>query len=198
MASKFEFRRGLFHITCGTIIILLLKFEFLTKWLLLTLTLALLALSLISKRYRIPVMHWFLQQFDREKDIKKFPAKGAFFYITGITIVVFLFPQDIALASIAILAIADPISRFVGVHFGRVKHPLDSAKFIEGAIVGIITGFLAAVIFVRPAEAFFAAIFAMIAEGIEIKFGMRRVDDNIVMPIVASVVIKLTRIISTL
>jgi len=198
MASKFEFRRGLFHIICGIIIILLLKFEFLTKWLLLVLTIGLLMISLISRRYRIPVIYWFLQQFDREEDIKKFPAKGAFFYITGVTIVVFLFPQDIALASIAILAIADPVSRFIGVHFGKVKHPLDSAKFIEGAIAGIITGFLAAVIFVRPAEAFFAALFAMIAEGIEIKYGMHRVDDNIVIPIAAAVVIKLTRIIPTL
>ena len=118
-----EFRRGLFHLICGVIIILLIKFEFLTKWLLLILTVVALAVSFISRSYKIPVIYWFLQQFDREKDIEKFPARGAFFYLVGATIVMFLFPLDIALASIAILAVADPISRFVGIHFGKIKHP---------------------------------------------------------------------------
>ncbi|MBW2984624.1 hypothetical protein KY361_05885 [Candidatus Woesearchaeota archaeon] len=198
MASKMEFRRGLFHLICGVIIILLIKFEFLTKWLLLILTIATLAVSFISRSYKVPVVYWFLQQFDREKDIEKFPAKGAFFYLAGAAVVMFLFPLDIALASIAILAVADPFSRFVGVHFGRIKHPFNDKKFTEGAVAGIITGFLAAIIFVRPAEAFFAAFCAMIAEGIELKLKMHHVDDNIIMPIVAGVVIKLVRVISTL
>lgn len=193
-----EFRRGLFHLVCGVIIILLIKFEFLTKWLLLIFTAVTLAASFISRSYRIPVIYWFLQQFDRERDIKKFPARGAFFYLVGATIVMFLFPLDIALASIAILAVADPFSRFIGIHFGRIKHPFNDKKFTEGAIAGIITGFLAAIIFVRPAEAFFAAFCAMIAEGVELKLKMHHVDDNIIMPIVAGVVIKLARIIPTL
>lgn len=191
-----EFRRGLFHIISGIIIILLIRFDYLTKWLLLVVLAVSLIVSLICKKYRIPLIYWFLEKLDRKKDIEKFPGKGAIFYLIGITLVVFLFPEDIALASIAILAVSDPISRFVGVNFGKIKHPFNDAKFVEGIVAGIVVGFLAAVLFVTPAEALFAAIFAMIAEGIEIKLGAQRVDDNIIMPVVAGVVIKLMRIIT--
>jgi dolichol kinase len=198
MMSDLEFRRGIFHLVSGIIIILLIRFDFLTKWLLLLLTLVALGISLASKRYKIPFIYWFLEKFDREKDIKKFPGKGAIFYLVGVTLVAFLFPKDIAMASIAVLAVADPFSRFIGIHFGRIKHPFNDAKFTEGAVAGIITGFLAAILFVRPSEAFFAAFFAMIAEGIELKLGMQHVDDNIVIPLVAGVIIWLVRILPTL
>lgn len=198
MIDPRELKRGLFHLICGVIIIILIKFEFLTKWLLLLLALATLAVSFVCKTHRIPVIYWFLQEFDRERDIKRFPARGAFFYLLGAAIVMFIFPLDIALASIAILAIGDPMSRFVGIHFGKMKHPFNDKKFTEGAVAGIIAGFLAAIIFVSPGEAFFAAFFAMIAEGIELKLKMHHVDDNIIIPIVAGVVIKLTRLISGL
>jgi dolichol kinase len=198
MMSDLEFRRGIFHLVSGIIIVLLIRFEFLTKWLLLLLTLIALGISLVSKKYRIPFIYWFLEKFDRERDIKKFPGKGAFFYSLGVTLVVFLFPKDIALASIAVLAVADPSSRFIGIHFGKIRHPFNDAKFTEGAVAGIITGFLVAILFVKPSEAFFAAFFAMFAEGIELRLGMQHVDDNIVIPLVAGAVIWLVRILSTL
>jgi dolichol kinase len=198
MISGLEFRRGIFHLLSGVIIILLIKFDFLTKWLLLLLCVIALGISLASKKRRIPIIYWFLERFDRERDIQKFPGKGAFFFLVGVTLVVFLFQKDIALASIAVLAIADPFSRFIGIHFGKIRHPFNDAKFTEGAIAGIITGFLAAILFVKPSEAFFAAFFAMVAEGIELKLGMQHVDDNIVIPLVAGVIIWLVRILSTL
>lgn len=197
MIDKLELRRQIFHICSGLVIVLLLYFDILNRLILFVITIVAILLSLLSRKIKIPVLDWFLKKFEREENLKRFPGKGVVFYLTGAFVVVSLFEKDIAMAAIMILALGDSISHLAG-RFGGIKHPFSGKKFFEGAIAGVIAGFLGALLFVVWYEALLASLFAMTAEGLELRLGMQKVDDNIVIPIVAAFVIWVVRLLELL
>ena len=99
------------------------------------------------------------------------------------------------MASVMIMSLGDSVAPMVGQYYGKIKHPLSDKKFLEGTIAGTIAAFLGAVVFIRPVEAAFASVAAMIAEGINLKFSGMNVNDNISMPVTAGIVIWLMRLI---
>jgi dolichol kinase len=146
-------------------------------------------ISLISKFVKIPVIWWFLEKFERKEQLKTLPGKGALALFAGTLLSVKLFEMPVALAAISILTFGDPISHFIGQHFGRIKSPLNEIKMLEGNFVGAIIGGAFACIFVAPAYAFLSAAIALLIESIEIKMGEIIVDDNIVIPLSAGTAI---------
>ena len=188
----FEIKRQIFHIYLGLTLIFLIHKDIL-NWFSLLLIITFGALvSFISAKINIPVISWFLDNFERPEVRKKFPGKGALSFFIGVFLVVLLFPKDIALASIMILTLGDSISHLIGKYFGKTKI-MSKTKLLEGTIAGIIIGFLGAILFVSYLEAFLASLIAMIVEAIEIKYF--RIDDNISIPVVAGLVIFLVRLI---
>lgn len=185
-----EHKRNLFHAALGILLIVLLYYNIVNGFILFIVLCLGLALSFTAKHYHLPGIQWFLDNFER-RDIH--PGKGAICYFIGVILAVYLFPKDIALASIAILAVGDSLSHYIGSNHGTIKHPLNKEKLIEGSIAGTLAGFLAAWLFVSAGEAFLAAIIAMIAEAIEIELNNQLIDDNISIPLVAGVVISLMR-----
>ena len=191
--TKVEINRKLFHIFFGVLVVTLLKLGLIGAVHLCFLIIIGITISFLSRKYIIPAVPWFMKNLERDENLKKFPGKGAIFYLIGVFFVIAFFPLDIAVASIIILAFADSASYIFGVRFGKREHPFTTKKFIEGMIAGIIAGFLAASIFVPWYQALIASIFAMVAEGIEIKIGLTDVDDNIVIPVVAALAIRVVR-----
>ncbi|MFH1653368.1 MAG: hypothetical protein ABIE74_04855 [Pseudomonadota bacterium] len=201
MLNKLELRRQFFHMLFGVGLVVLINVGILNFEIILILLLLGIVLSILSKRMKIPIVHWFLQRFEREDHLKKFPGKGVIFYLLGTAIIYGLFihrpeGKNIIMASIMILALGDSAPLFVR-HIARIRHPLNDKKFLEGAILGAFLGFIGAVIFVHPLEALIASSVAMFVEGIEIKLGMAEVDDNITIPFVAALVIWLVRLLQT-
>ncbi|MBS3097898.1 hypothetical protein J4209_03845 [Candidatus Woesearchaeota archaeon] len=192
--TKLEIKRQLFHIFFGILILVLINFDVLTPLILLIFIIIGIFISLISKKFKIPLIYWFLQNFEREENIRKFPGRGVIYYLIGSLIVVGFFRKDVALASIAILALGDSISHLVGRFKGAIKHPFTDKKFLEGALAGMIAAFVGSVLFVPPIEAAIASIFAMMAEGLDIGIGLRKVDDNIIVPVVAAISVWLFRL----
>ena len=187
-------KRQLFHLVLGLLIVLLIYLDLLTAFLIGIVILIGLILSFVTRRYRIPVIDWFLQTFERDEDIKQIPGKGVIFMFVGAFIMVFFFPKNVALASMIILALGDSIAPLFG-RYGKIRHPFSKRKFLEGAIVGFIAAFLGAMLFVEANAALFAALAAMIIEGIDLELRINPLDDNVVMPLVAGIVILLTKII---
>jgi diacylglycerol kinase (CTP) len=185
-AKNVEIKRKLLHILFGVTVVLLLKFGLIGKEHILFLAVIGIIFSLLSKKYKIPGMDWLMQNFERKSYITKFPLKGLIFYLIGILLVLYIFPQDIALASILVLAFADSIGHLFGIKFGKIPHPFVSTKFVEGWIAGFIAGFFGALIFVPWHEALAASFFAMLVEGIEIEVRAEEVDDNLIIPFVAA------------
>jgi len=189
-----EIKRQIFHWLFGIILVILLMYGLIDTWILFYLIIIGLIISFLSKKTNIPVIYWFLENFERPQDLKKFPGKGLITYLIGAFLVTLLFPLEIAMASILILAFGDSVSTIFGIRYGKRKHMLNDKKFIEGSIAGLIAAFVGALIFLPWFEAFAAAFFAMTAEAIEIKIGRGQVDDNIVMPLVAGIVVQIVRL----
>lgn len=188
----FEVRRQLFHALFGIAIVLLLSKGYINAFLIAIITAAGLLLSLLSKKAELPAIAWFLDRFERKEERKRFPGKGAVLFMFGTLAAVLLFPKDIALAAIMILALGDSFSHITGRFFGRTKQPF-SVKLVEGTVAGIIFGFLGAVLFVGTIEAIAAAAIAMTIEAIEIRFRKTVIDDNLLVPLVAGAVIMVIR-----
>lgn len=188
MVDVFEFRRQIFHICFGLLIVVLINFDVLDVFSLAIFIIIGIMLSLLSRQFRIPMIHWFLSKFEREHQLTRLPGRGVISYLIGALIVLLLFDKNIAMASIMILALGDSVSHFTG-QFGRIRHPFNNKKFLEGAIAGFLVAWLGATLFVNVWYAFLGSLIAMIVEGFEIKFGREQLDDNIVMPLVAGFII---------
>ena len=190
---NFEWNRQVFHAFLGIFIVILLRYNLIDKQAILAITAIGLALSLLSKRISIPLIGYFLEKFERKHEMQRLPGRGVLFYFIGIYLSLFLFTKEIAMASIMILALGDSVSHVFGLHYGKIKHPLSQKKFLEGAIAGFVAGFLGAKIFLPWHEAFFASLFAMVVEAIEINVGTERIDDNLIIPVIAGLTVSVIR-----
>lgn len=182
----------MFHLLLGVAIVALLMFGIIDRNVILTTAVIGVVLSFIAEKRKIPILHYFLQKFERKKELHEFPGKGVIFYFIGAYISLLFFPKEIAMASIMVLAFGDSVSHVFGLHFGKTKF-LSETKMLEGTIAGFIAGFLGALVFVSPFEAFFASLAAMTAEAIEIKIKAEQIDDNVIVPLVAGATIWIIR-----
>ena len=181
---EFEVRRKLFHLLLGLLLVYLIYIDLIGVKSLLLLVCIGLALSMLSLKYNVPIISWFLDTFERDEYRKQFPGKGVFFFILGSLLVLVLFEKNIALASILVLSIGDSSSHLVGKYFGKVKHPLSDKKFIEGHIIGAILGGLFAILFLPWHIALISSFIAMFVEGIDFIIRGNIFDDNLIVPMV--------------
>lgn len=187
--EKIELRRQAFHFLLGIVIVVMYKTSLLTINLLFVIFFIGLVTSFLSLKYKIPLINWFLKNFEREKDFKRSPGKGTLMYIAGVLLALLMFKEDTALAAIIILAVGDSISHVAGKYFGRCR--LKNLKHLEGTVAGIISASIAASTLVSPILAFLGSTAAMLLELVELKIGKMIIDDNLVIPIIAGLTIHL-------
>ena len=188
MLSMIELRRQIFHLFMGVLIVLLLMLKIINAKIIFIVLIAGGILSLLSMRFKIPILNWFLEKFDRKDN--KIPGRGAIFFVVGVLLVIKLFPENIAYASIMVLTFGDAFSHLLG-SFGKIKNIFNGNKALEGIIFGVLFGFLGAVLFVSALEAFFGSLIAMFVESVEFKLSDNIVDDNIIVPLVSGTVMYL-------
>ncbi len=186
--KKYEFRRKTVHFVLGLFLVFFINLQFLTKPILLLLLssafIITFGLSVYTKFKKPKSIISFLSLFDKPKDLKKFPARGAVFYLVGVIVVLTLFERHVASASILILAVGDPISHIVGRYHGKTRIIVNKNKLLEGTLAGIFFGTVAASFFVPVPIAFFGAAFGMIAEAFELE--VIKLDDNFFIPLVSA------------
>jgi undecaprenyl-diphosphatase len=183
--TAFELRRKAFHVLFGIALAILIYLDHLNAlWLGFLLAIGV-ALSVLEKIMRLPVLSSLLDTFERDEDRYTFPAKGMLLFLGGAFLVTVLFPKDIALASIMVLSLGDAFAHIFGVQFGKVRNPFSEHRFIEGVFAGIIAGFFGALFFVPALHALVAATSAMLVEAIEFNIPPIQVDDNLLVPLVA-------------
>jgi len=192
--SKTELRRKLLHITAGTIFafsinLLLKKYSAVEIAAVLTLfVLSGLAISFLYKknvaRTALFLFYYLIEKFEREEEKKKIPGKGVFMFFAGAVLTIIIFKSiGIVTASILIVALGDGMSTLIGLMFGTHPLPYNKKKTFEGSIAFVVFGFAGALTQVSPAQAFAAATVCMVVESLPL-----RIDDNLVIPIVAAVV----------
>lgn len=120
-----------------------------------------------------------------ELDVSQRNFNGATYVTLAAVLVVWLFPKIIAIASFAILILADTAAALVGRKIGRVKI---GAKTLEGSIAFFVFALL--VVFVtprlNPAVGLAIAIASTVAELYPIRLGNWNVDDNLTIPLVGA------------
>ena len=168
--TKLRMRRAFLHILVGVIILFLAAYYSETRWLLFYVLLISIFLSFLSFFVKIPIVNFFLENFELERHKKVFPGKSFLFFLAGSLLVIKLFPHNVALASIAILTFADPISYFASIGDKRYnKKPFNSMKNIYGTLISIIIAVVVASFFVPIKYEVLAGIFSMLAEAFVIK-----------------------------
>lgn len=190
---RLEIKRQPFHILLGLFLIALSYYGLLSPKLLVTLIAIAIISSILVKKTKPKMIYKLLEFVERKDALEGLPGKGLITYLIGALIVVSLFEKDIAIASIIILALGDSFSRLIG-PFGKIKHPFNNTKFLEGVIAGVIAASLGAMLFIRPLEAIAASFFAMLLEGIDLRPFNFKIDDNITIPLIAGIVIWLMRL----
>jgi dolichol kinase len=183
--TKLEFRRQVAHLFTGLAIILLVKLNLINVMILLAVLIIGGFISLISRKYQIPIVHQVLTFFERPDEIKRFPGKGSFYLVLGALLSLFLFEQQVALAAIAIMAIGDSFTSLVGIYFGQFSNPFNPAKNIEGTIFAILAATLGAFNFVEFNQALLGSVGGMIFESITKAKINRVIDDNLLIPLIA-------------
>lgn len=202
-----EVRRQLFHAILGVLFVFLIQFGFLetlgtttpfdTLWFLPPLSRPFLfiliigsVLILVARKHEIPIIHWFLESFERPGMIDEFPGKGPLFYFLGGFLVSLFFERNIVAASLFILAIGDSSSHLVGSYLGKVKHPFNEEKNIEGNLTGGFLGAVGASLIVHPVAAVTAAFISMFLEGLSFKEPYDKlVEDNLMVPLISALII---------
>ncbi len=193
--DNFEIRRKAMHIVVGIILALGITYNIFSSLLLEILLLVGAGVSTgyyyyyNIKQTKNPFwkcIHWFLVRFDRAEHREQFPGKSVLFFIAGALLTSLLFEKAIVVAGILILTFGDSVGAIVGKHSRKIIHPLHDHRSLDGTIAGIIVATLAAALVVPFTYALSGAIIAMILESIEFQIYGERVDDNILIPLVAS------------
>ncbi|MCU4925904.1 dolichol kinase [Halobacteria archaeon AArc-dxtr1] len=132
-------------------------------------------------RLRVGLEWWIYEKLTREYEADQFAGYG--YYMLSMTAVVLVFPPEIALPAMLMLAIGDPVS-------GAVSD--DTLRRVKGAKV-LVTMFVVSAMLAAPFLAEYpqavvaAALGATLADGVTVRIGDYIVDDNLTIPIYAAV-----------
>lgn len=134
----------------------------------------------------LPLITQFTLRMSRPDETAHFVLRPIYLAV-GVILAMVLFPTKIAYASIAIVAVADPVAAYIGGRLGR-RH-IRRNKTLEGLIAGFIASFLVASLIVYPLAALVGSIGAMAMELLDTP------DDNLTMPIAAGVLITVVTVV---
>lgn len=187
MVKELELNRQVFHIIFGIVLVILLKYGILNLERLFIIFLIGVVIALIVRRKKIITINWFLERFERKNAL--LPGYGVLTYILGTVLVIGLFKLEVALASIMILALGDSFCHLG--RFGRIRNPVNHLKFLEGTVIGIITGMIGASFFVGWKVGFFGSLIGMSIEGLDLIIFRNKIDDNLIIPIISGLIMSL-------
>ncbi len=136
--SDIHWARKLWHMG-GVSIIAFAYSQLPEKTSLLLLTLAWLAFVPVDfLRFKYPALNDFLvhtfRPIMRENELHR--LAGTSYLLTGVTVVAYVFPPQIALLTMMFLAFADPIASYFGIRFGRDK--IFGEKSLQGTLAAFV------------------------------------------------------------
>jgi dolichol kinase len=183
-----EVRRQFFHMILGSCIGIAVYFlkPMYGNLILVPLVAALAILFFTSNFGReIVVSRHLIMHFEREKDAKKFPFKGAIHYGVGIFFPILLLSTEKACMIIFILSVGDAMSTLIGKFYG--SHRIGD-KSIEGFIAFVLSSFIACAVFIiligRPDLVGLAGLLCVVGAFVEFQ-GF--IDDNLMVPLVLAI-----------
>ncbi len=174
-----EIKRKIFHIF--SILLLLPILYIFGKYFLAALMLCLAGIVYLIVKLNIKIfltkpLWFFIENLEREENLKTLPAKEAFSLAIGIAIVSLFFEEKIVAISIVSLAIYDGIASIVGIKFGKIK--LLNNRTLEGTVSGIIANTITLSFIISPLIGLIISIFVAVVENIS-----SSKEDNFYIPV---------------
>lgn len=189
----FELKRKIVHVTLGILIISLLNYNLIDDFTLFVVLVCTIFISVASKFLYIPIWDQIIDELDRPDSKKVFPGRGLIYFIAGALLSVKLFPQDVAFASIMIVTVGDSAACLVGMSYKLLAKRNGSKKEIFGTFSALVLSIGFAMIFVSFKEALLASTIALFAELAEVRLNEQKIDDNLIVPLIAGTTILLIR-----
>ena len=137
------------------------------------------------KGKRLPLITSFTLKMSTPNEKTQFISRPAYLAL-GVILALLIFPKHLAYASIAIVAVGDPVAAYVGERFGhwRIGH-----KSLEGFAAGLGAAFLATMFLFSPVVSFVGSTVGMLFEL------FAGIDDNLTMPLGAGAAMTLMSIL---
>ena len=132
-------RRKIFHVALGSVFLAFIAW---TPWLKTPLLLLLFIGTLLSfaqSVMNIPVVTWILERFDRKDDT--IPGEGIITFFSGVLLVWWIFPAEIALPVVAAITFGDPAASMVGNLLGGPDLPWNDQKTVSGTAIFMVASF---------------------------------------------------------
>jgi len=124
-----------------------------------------------------------VRKYMQVKDSESKKPTGSFFYLLAAPITILFFQESMAIASLFVVAIADPLCSLAGMQWGKTKI---LGKSLEGSSVFFVVSLLILSVFSFPVHVrLITAIFATLTE----LFTPKWLDDNITIPLVTAIVL---------
>ncbi len=187
-SQYFEVRRKILHIFFAFLLIIVLQY-FLHHRVLLTQILILgILLSLLQKKYYLPLITPLLDVFEREEE-KHFPGKAPIMMVAGALLTELFFGWYLTIIGLLVLAFADSTAHLVGKHFGKIELPWDHTRHLEGRVAGALVAFIILVFIIDLSllKLGTISILIMLAESLPLrKIGL---DDNLVLPFITALLV---------
>jgi dolichol kinase len=124
-----------------------------------------------------------VRKYIQVKDSESRKPTGSFFYLLAAPITILCFQETVAIVSLFIVALADPLCSLAGLQWGRTKM---FGKSLEGSAVFFVVSLLILSAFSFPAYVLLIA--ALVATLTEL-FTPKWLDDNLTIPIVTALVL---------
>ncbi len=189
--KNLEFRRQSFHFIFGMLCVFTHWRGILNLPEIAILLIIGLFISFFTQHKKPKFLTKILNLFDRPRD-KKFPGRGAFYFLFSVFLCFLLFPTKIAYASILILSVGDSLNHLFTKKLQHIiRIPWNKRKNISGVVLGIALGTFAAQFFVPIFPAFIASTIALFIETYPVKIGKFFIDDNIFVPLIAGGILML-------
>ncbi len=134
----------------------------------------------VQRGYTIPGISQILERLERREAV---PGKGALFFALGALFCLVFFPTEVVFPALVVLALLDSVTTIVGVRYG--KHRIYNKKSLEGTAAGIAATFVVLLLLVSPGAALAVAVVSGLVEF------ATPVDDNLVVPVAACIVLTL-------
>lgn len=148
-------------------------------------------LVLLVKQGRLSPLAKVLLIFERPHHFERFPGRGIFYYVCGAFLVSLYASPGITAGSILILALGDSVTNVVGKDLGRYPIPYNPKKNIEGPLAGALIAALVCALVVPLHIALITSVIAMFVETLPLNIKGFEIDDNISIPVSASLILML-------
>lgn len=140
-------------------------------------------LRLYSRRFN-RVAIWIFKRIIRDSEAHR--ISGMTYMMTGVTLIVALYPKNVVFLTLLCFAIADPLASEVGIRFGKDK--LIGNKSLQGSLAAFVACFIISFVFFQslkliPERAFLACLLTGLSGAISELVPIGKLDDNFTFPV---------------